>query len=72
MERLETHPNGPVPLAVQIQFEAAQRLGLHAEILDPEYNYLFALSTPAHTAVFYAGRSPLNDSVAARICEDKY
>ena len=64
--------NRRIPMAVRIQFEAARRLGLEAEILDPEYGYLFELRSPQRTAVLYAGRSPLNDSVAARICEDKY
>lgn len=64
--------NDRLPLAVRVQFEAARRLGWPAEVLDPEYGYLFEIRHPRRTAVLYAGRSPLNDSVAARITEDKF
>jgi glutathione synthase/RimK-type ligase-like ATP-grasp enzyme len=61
-----------VPPAVQIQQEACRRLGLPTEILDPDFGYLFEVRHAHRTAVLLGGRSPLNDAVAARICEDKH
>jgi cyanophycin synthetase len=61
-----------LPLAVQLCAEAAERLGAQVEVLDPEYGYLFRVSLDGKSVTLLGGRSPLNDAVAARLCEDKY
>jgi len=61
-----------LPLVVQIYTEAAKRLGMTVRVLDPEYGYLFEVSHGSHVVRLLGGRSPLNDAVAARLCEDKY
>jgi len=61
-----------LPQVVQIYTEAAARLGMTVRILDPEYGYLFEVSDGTRSVRLLGGRSPLNDAVAARLCEDKY
>lgn len=61
-----------LPRVVAFQIEAARRLGLEARVLDPEYGHLFELSDGRRSKRFLGGRSPLNDSVAARLAEDKF
>lgn len=60
------------PNATHLCLEAAARLGIEAQILDPEYGYLFELRRGDQRRVLLGGRSPLNDAVAARLAEDKY
>ncbi|MFQ5504659.1 MAG: hypothetical protein ACE5F1_07680 [Planctomycetota bacterium] len=60
------------PLAVEIQLEAANRLGIRARIVDPDYGYLFELEKDGRKRLMLGGRSPLNDAVAARLAEDKF
>lgn len=60
------------PQVLNLIRRAAQELGLDIRILDPEYGHLFALTDGRRNIPLLGGRSPLNDSVAARICEDKY
>ncbi len=62
----------PVPAVVAMQTEAARRLGMTVRILDADYGYLFELRRGDRRATMLGGRSPLNDAVAARICEDKF
>jgi len=61
-----------LPWAVRLCAEAAGRLGAQIEVLDPEYGYLFRVSRNGASALLLGGRSPLNDAVATRLCEDKY
>lgn len=61
-----------VPAVVAMQTEAARRLGMTVRILDADYGYLFELRRDGRRAVMLGGRSPLNDAVASRICEDKF
>jgi glutathione synthase/RimK-type ligase-like ATP-grasp enzyme len=61
-----------LPLAVQLCARAAERMGAQIEVLDPEYGYLFCVSLGGRSATLLGGRSPLNDAVATRLCEDKY
>lgn len=58
--------------AVSLAFEAARRLDLHAELLDPEHGHVFEVRDGARARTLVGGRSPLNDAVAARIAEDKH
>jgi len=60
------------PQVIALVREAAARLSLSVEILDPEYGHLFRLHDRQRSVTLLGGRSPLNDAVAARICEDKY
>jgi glutathione synthase/RimK-type ligase-like ATP-grasp enzyme len=60
------------PQVLNLIRQAAHELGLDVRILDPEYGHLFALTDGRRSIALLGGRSPLNDSVAARICEDKY
>jgi len=62
----------PVPAVVAMQTEAARRLGMTVRVLDADYGYLFELRRGDRRATMLGGRSPLNDAVAARICEDKF
>ncbi len=55
-----------------MQTEAARRLGMTVRNLDADYGYLFELRRGDRRATMLGGRSPLNDAVAARICEDKF
>ncbi|MGF1467163.1 MAG: hypothetical protein ACFCGT_13635 [Sandaracinaceae bacterium] len=61
-----------LPTATRLALEAAGRLGYRAEVLDPAFGYLYALTGPNGTRTFLGGRSPLNDAVAARLAEDKH
>lgn len=61
-----------VPQVVKIYKEAARRLGMTVRILDPEYGYLFEVTDGKRLVRLLGGRSPLNDAVAARLCEDKF
>ena len=58
------------PQVIALVREAAARLSLSVEILDPEYGHLFRLHDRQRSVTLLGGRSPLNDAVAARICED--
>jgi glutathione synthase/RimK-type ligase-like ATP-grasp enzyme len=60
------------PKVTELCLEAAARLGLDAEVLDPEYGYLFEVRRGARRRLLLGGRSPLNDAVAARLAEDKH
>ncbi len=62
----------PIPAVVAMQTEAARRLGMTVRILDADFGYLFELRRGGRRATMLGGRSPLNDAVAARICEDKF
>lgn len=69
---LERTIDNRLPQVVQIYTEAASRLGMTVRILDPEYGYLFEVTDGTRSIRLLGGRSPLNDAVAARLCEDKY
>lgn len=61
-----------LPPAVELCFIAADRLGLAATIIEPEFGYLFELADGRRRITLFGGRSPLNDAVAAHLCEDKH
>lgn len=61
-----------LPTATRLAFEAAAELGMTAELLDPDYGYLYEVRDGERRRVFLGGRSPLNDAVAARLAEDKH
>jgi glutathione synthase/RimK-type ligase-like ATP-grasp enzyme len=63
---------GREPQVLHLIRRAAEELGLQVRILDPEYGHLFALTDGRRSLPLLGGRSPLNNAVAARICEDKY
>ncbi|HJL14749.1 MAG TPA: hypothetical protein RMH99_03780 [Sandaracinaceae bacterium LLY-WYZ-13_1] len=65
-------PAGDLPTATRLCLEAAARLGLEAEVIDPAYGYLFELRDGDRRRLMLGGRSPLNDAVAARLAEDKH
>ena len=60
------------PHVVALLEEAADTLGLTVEDLDPDCGHLIRLTNGKKSITLLGGRSPLNDAVAARICEDKY
>ncbi len=60
-----------LPGAVELCREAADRLGWRFRVLDPEFGYLFEVDDGRRRRVLIGGRSPLNDSVAARLAADK-
>lgn len=61
-----------VPRVIALIKEAAATLDIDVKTLDPEYGLLIELTRGAECVTLLGGRSPLNDAVAARICEDKY
>lgn len=67
---LETAPE--VPKVIGLISEAAKALNITVTVVDPEYGLLVELSRDGQTQTLLGGRSPLNDAVAARICEDKF
>ncbi|MDX1501797.1 MAG: hypothetical protein R3325_05495 [Thermoanaerobaculia bacterium] len=62
----------PLPKAVELQMEAARALGLACRVLDPAFGFLFEISDGRRRRLLIGGRSPLNDSVAARVAGDKH
>ncbi|MCB1037272.1 MAG: hypothetical protein KDD47_25810 [Acidobacteria bacterium] len=68
-----TGPPGPEPgPAARLRAEAARRLGIRLEVLDPDTGCLQALSDGRRRRVLVTGMSPLNDAGAARLAGDKY
>ena len=65
-------PEAHLHRVVAFQIEAAKRLGLDARILDPEFGHLFEISDGRRSTRLLGGRSPLNDSVAARLAEGHF
>ncbi len=63
---------GALPAEAALYCEAARRLGWEAEVLDPEFGYLYELRADGHCLRLVGGRTPLNDASASRICEDKF
>ena len=61
-----------VPKVIRLISEAAAALRITVESVDPEYGLLIELRRGAQRVTLLGGRSPLNDALAARICEDKY
>jgi len=72
MRRMADTTERSLPTAVQLVFDAAARLGMEAELLDPEHRHLYEVRRGERRQVMLGGRSPLNDAVAARLAEDKH
>lgn len=63
----------PPPFAVALFMEAAERLGLAARIVDPEFGYLWELAWPdGERRTFIGAKTSINDASAAQICGDKH
>jgi len=61
------------PFAVALFMEAAERLGLTARIVDPEFGYLWELEWPdGARRTLIGAKTPVNDASAAQICGDKH
>lgn len=61
------------PFAVALFMEAAQRLGLAARVVDPEFGYLWELEWPdGHRRTLIGAKTPINDASAAQVCGDKH
>lgn len=61
-----------VPGVTRLWQAAAGRLGWTVEIIDDEYGYLVEVRNGSRRRVLMGGCSPLNDALAARLCEDKH
>lgn len=72
IEHAALEPAPEVPKVMGLIVEAAKALNITVTVVDPEYGLLVELSRDGQTQTLLGGRSPLNDAVAARICEDKY
>ncbi len=72
IEHAALEPAPEVPKVIGLISEAAKALNITVTVVDPEYGLLVELSRDGQTQTLLGGRSPLNDAVAARICEDKY
>ena len=67
-----TDEDTDIPIGVRLHIEAARRLGMTFEVLDPDYGFLFELRYGDRAVTMVGGRSPLNDALAARVAQDKY
>jgi len=57
--------------AMAVFCRAAVRMGLEVEVLDPTYRVLLRIRQGGRSKLLLGSRSPLNDAVAARVCQDK-
>ncbi|MGB1012936.1 MAG: ATP-grasp domain-containing protein [Nannocystaceae bacterium] len=57
--------------AMAVFCRAAVRMGLEVEVVDPTYRVLLRIRHGGRSKLLLGSRSPLNDAVAARICQDK-
>lgn len=65
--------SNPTPIASsRMRQEAARRLGIEIESLDPSTGYLLELRRGGRRRVLVHGLSPLNDAGASRLAGDKY
>jgi len=65
-------PQAREPKVVALIRRAALQMGLRVECPDAEFGHLICLADDHRKVTLLGGKSPLNDAVAARICEDKY
>jgi glutathione synthase/RimK-type ligase-like ATP-grasp enzyme len=70
--RVEDPPSTREPKVVALIRLAASQMGLGLQCPDAEFGHLFWLTDGRRRVTLLGGKSPLNDAVAARICEDKY
>ena len=61
-----------IPSIVRLSLRAAEHLGYSYRILDPDYGFLFDVTSGHQTRRLLGGTSPLNDPVAARLAQDKF
>lgn len=61
-----------LPLATRVCLQAAARLGIEAEILDPELGFLLELRRGEQRRLVLGSRTALDDAVAARVSKDKH
>lgn len=61
-----------LPLATRVCLEAAARLGIEAEVLDPELGFLLELRRDGARQLVLGSRTAMDDAVAARIAKDKH
>ncbi|MHC4260927.1 MAG: ATP-grasp domain-containing protein [Planctomycetota bacterium] len=63
----------PLPFAVELALEAADRLGWPTRVIDPEYGYLWELELPDGTRRALVGmKTPINDGAASQLSSDKH
>ncbi len=61
-----------LPLATRVCLQAAARLGIEAEVLDPELGFLLELRRGERRRLVLGSRTALDDAVAARVAKDKH
>lgn len=65
-------PAADLPPVMRLWREAAGRLGLSVEVVDPDFGYLVEVRNGSRRRVLMGSRSPLNDALAARLADDKH
>lgn len=68
----EVAPSTSLPITTRLWMEAAARIGIDAEVLDPEDGNLLELRRGDRRIAILGGISPLNTAASARLATDKY